>query len=64
MDGINKIQAQLVNLLYLLTVSIGRTRNRLLLTTKDLNLACDGLLLFLHGNNSAWKICNLLFFNF
>jgi hypothetical protein len=31
MDGINKIQAQLVNRLYLLTVSIGRTRDWLLL---------------------------------
>jgi hypothetical protein len=31
MDGIDKIQAQLVNRFYLLTIGIDRTRNQLLL---------------------------------
>jgi hypothetical protein len=32
MDGITEVQVQVVNRLYLLTVSIGRARNQLLLT--------------------------------
>jgi hypothetical protein len=33
MDGIDKIQAQLVNRFYLLMIDISRTRNQLLLFT-------------------------------
>jgi hypothetical protein len=32
MNGINEVQVQVVNRLYLLTVNIGRARDRLLLT--------------------------------
>jgi hypothetical protein len=56
MDGINMIQAQPVNHIYLLTVSIGRTRDRLLLIAKGLSLTSDRVPLFLHGNNSAWEV--------
>jgi hypothetical protein len=43
MDGIDEIQAQLVNCFYLSMTGIGRTRKRLLLFTMSLGLMCDGV---------------------
>jgi hypothetical protein len=63
MDDIDEIQAQMVDRFYLLTIGIGRTRNRLLLTTQNLSLAYNRIPLFLHSSNGAWKIYELLFIN-
>ena len=63
MDGINEVQTQLIDRFYLLTISIGRTKNRLLLFTKNLGLLCNGIPPLLHGNYGAWEICKLLLFS-
>jgi hypothetical protein len=64
MDRIGEIKARLVDRFYLLTIGIGRTENRLFLFTKGLGLLREGVPLFMHGSNSAWKIYELMLFSF
>jgi hypothetical protein len=61
MNGSNEILAQLVDRFYLLTINIGRTKNRFVLFTKVLGLLCDGVPPpFLQNSYGARMICKLL----
>jgi hypothetical protein len=53
MDDFDEVQTQLIDCFYLLTIGIGRTKNRLLSITKDLGLLSDEVPPLSHSSYGA-----------